>query len=660
MNPNVNGKSYRLGLKSKMLFFALGISILIAFTMASTFLYFANLTIQKNLENQLSSIRETKKKEIIGYFSNKQSDTFALATSSDVRSAYIDFRDGFSSIANSKDKNSPTTYLQEKYIFKSPFPTGKKDELIDAGDNSEYSRTHRKYHAFFRRYIKDKYFYDLFFIDLEGNIVYTVFKELDYATNLNTGKYKDSNLGRLFRAARDSRDQNKIFFEDFENYAPSNDDPASFVATSIVINGKVEGIMALQMPIDEINQSMEDDFLGNHGAVYLIGEDSLFRTSDHRFPDEPFILRKKNQMSAISNALSGKTDVITEENYHGEPVFAAYGTTEILGKKFAIVAEYEKDVAVAPIKELRNIVIVTFFLSFSVVIVITFLLTRFIAGPVLKAVSILSSSTREIATTIEQQEKTAQMQSASVNETSTTMAELGSSARHTAEQSVSVSDKSREAQEAAKHGSEKVSQMVDSMGNLKDRVGVISEQILQLSEKNNQIGGIIGLVSDIANQTNMLALNAAVEAARAGEYGKGFAVVAGEIRKLADESKRSADKIQEILLEIKKATDSTVMATEEGNKKVESSVNLGRDVVQAFEKVFIAINSVFTSTEQITLNVKQQSVAINEVVQAVNSLNRGSQETAIGVSQTKIGIQQVREATSSMMELIDGKSNLTL
>ncbi len=649
-----------LGLKVQLQLFAFGISLLVAVILSFTFLYFAREAIIRSLEVQMNSIRETKKRQVLSYFNSKQTDIFAMAASTDVRLSFSEFASSFEELKNGKIKINPVVYLQEKYIFENPHPNGKKDELSDPNDGSEYSRVHKKYHSFFRRYIKDKYFYDLFLIDLEGNIVYSVFKELDYATNLNSGKYRDSNLGRVFRETRDTRDLTTVHFADFDNYAPSNDDPASFIAAPIVSNGRIVGVLALQMPIDEINSSMTDEFLGDHGAVYLIGQDSLFRTADHRYPNKPFILRQKNDTSAVREALSEQSGMKQEPNYNGEDVYISYGPLNVFGQKFAIISEFEVDYAMKPLQELQQNVIFIFLITTSVVIFLTFLLTRTLTKPIVGAITVLSSSTREIAATIEQQERTAQMQSASVNETSTTMAELGSSARHTAEQSVTVSDKSREAQETAKNGSEKVGEMVGSMEELGSKVAVISEQILKLSEKNNQIGNIIGLVSDIANQTNMLALNAAVEAARAGEYGKGFAVVAGEIRKLADESKRSAEKIQEILLEIKKATDSTVMATEEGNKKVHTSMHLGREVVQAFEGVFLAINTVFTSTEQITLNVKQQSIAINEVVQAVNSLNRGSQETATGLSQTKSGIQQVREATISMKRLVDGNSSSVL
>ena len=116
------------------------------------------------------------------------------------------------------------------------------------------------------------------------------------------------------------------------------------------------------------------------------------------------------------------------------------------------------------------------------------------------------------------------------------------------------------------------------MLTLKQKVQIIAELILELSDYIQQIGNTVGIVEDIAEQTNMLALNAAVEAARAGEHGKGFAVVAGEIRKLADESKQATTKISSLINEIEQATNSTVMATEEGTKEIESGVNLAHDI----------------------------------------------------------------------------------
>lgn len=110
------------------------------------------------------------------------------------------------------------------------------------------------------------------------------------------------------------------------------------------------------------------------------------------------------------------------------------------------------------------------------------------------------------------------------------------------------------------------------MSTLKDKVNALAEQILHLSEQTQQIGGISELVGNLANQTNMLALNAAIEAARAGEHGKGFGVVAGEIRKLADQSKKSAEKINALVTDIPGAINTTVIVTDEGTKTVDIKV----------------------------------------------------------------------------------------
>jgi hypothetical protein len=114
------------------------------------------------------------------------------------------------------------------------------------------------------------------------------------------------------------------------------------------------------------------------------------------------------------------------------------------------------------------------------------------------------------------------------------------------------------------------------MNALREKVDAIADQILRLSEQTNQIGGISGLVSDLANQTNMLALNAAVEAVLAGEHGKGLAVVSGEIRKLADQSRKSAEKINALVADIQTAINSTVMVTDEGTKTVEEGVKIAQ------------------------------------------------------------------------------------
>ena len=173
---------------------------------------------------------------------------------------------------------------------------------------------------------------------------------------------------------------------------------------------------------------------------------------------------------------------------------------------------------------------------------------------------------------------------------------------------------------------------IEKMIVLKQRIQIIAELILELSEYIQQIGSIIGLVEDIAEQTNMLALNAAVEAARAGEHGKGFAVVAGEIRKLADESKQATTKISSLINDIQHTTNSTVMATEEGSKEIESGVKLAGNIEQNFnilnetltnmmkfiENTSASLESQEKLSAEVMKELKDNTEDLNEVLKAFN------------------------------------------
>lgn len=166
---------------------------------------------------------------------------------------------------------------------------------------------------------------------------------------------------------------------------------------------------------------------------------------------------------------------------------------------------------------------------------------------------------------------------------------------------------------------------IDKMIVLKQRIQIIAELILELSEYIQQIGSIIGLVEDIAEQTNMLALNAAVEAARAGEHGKGFAVVAGEIRKLADESKQATTKISSLINDIQHTTNSTVMATEEGSKEIESGVRLAGNIDDNFKVLNEAMTSLMKFIESVSFNSENQEKLSAEVI---NSLKENTSDMA--------------------------------
>ncbi|MHB8736121.1 MAG: methyl-accepting chemotaxis protein, partial [Terriglobales bacterium] len=204
----------------------------------------------------------------------------------------------------------------------------------------------------------------------------------------------------------------------------------------------------------------------------------------------------------------------------------------------------------------------------------------------------------------------------------------------------------------AEQGNTTIQQTLQGMEMLKQKVGGIAEQILRLSEHSSQIGAITSLVTDLANQTNLLALNAAVEAARVGEHGRGFAVVAAEIRKLADESKRSAERISGLVGDIQRATTATVMATEEGTKVAEHGRVIAQRTAEAFNGVSEAVNDLVESAQQTMLNLRQQAAAVRQVTEAMQALRVGASETTSGISQTKLGIGRLNQAAQNLQAIV--------
>ena len=221
-----------------------------------------------------------------------------------------------------------------------------------------------------------------------------------------------------------------------------------------------------------------------------------------------------------------------------------------------------------------------------------------------------------------------------MNETTASMDELGASSRQSAEQASTAATGANQVLLLA-GGYQKASVETGNNFSLKIKM---EQQIMRLSEHLGKIYSITNVVTDLASQTNMLALNASVEAARAGDSGKGFGVVASEICKLADQSRKSAEKISSIVTDIQSATNLTIRVTEEGSKSVE-------DIVYA-------INDVAINLQQISLNTQQQSIAVEQVVDAMNNLNFVSTEMATSINQTKQGVQRLNETAKNLQTLV--------
>ena len=274
-------------------------------------------------------------------------------------------------------------------------------------------------------------------------------------------------------------------------------------------------------------------------------------------------------------------------------------------------------------------------------------------GRMRESATALNSAAAEIQAATAQQLSNASEQSAAISQTTTTVDEVRNIAEQTVLRAQEVAEAAQQSSEFSQGGLGAVQHSIQSMGLIRQRVEGIAENILALSEQTQQIGQIISTVDEIATQSNMLALNASVEAARAGEQGKGFAVVAMEVRTLAERSKQATTQVEDILSEIQKATNMTVMATEEGTKGVEEGVELSFASGEVIQQLAGVITRASQAAAQMVAGGQQQTSGIEQIALAMGNINQATVQSLASTRQTERAARDLSELAQSLREMAE-------
>jgi methyl-accepting chemotaxis protein len=249
---------------------------------------------------------------------------------------------------------------------------------------------------------------------------------------------------------------------------------------------------------------------------------------------------------------------------------------------------------------------------------------RTVTSDIQAGASGLSVASDEILAAVAQQSSGASEQSAAIAQTAATVAQVKASAEQAVQMAMVVSTTAQEASRVAGDGVQAAQYAADGMTDLREKVESIAENILALSEQSQKIGEIITTVSDLADQSNLLALNAAIEASRAGEQGRGFAVVATEIRNLAEQSKAATTQVRTILGDIQRATNATVLSTEQGTRGVDDGIRLVEKTGQTIGELAHVIEQASQSAHLIAASVRQHSVGMEQVAAAMVNINQAT------------------------------------
>ena len=268
------------------------------------------------------------------------------------------------------------------------------------------------------------------------------------------------------------------------------------------------------------------------------------------------------------------------------------------------------------------------------------------------AVGHIQSSSAQLEAAAAQQASGGRDQASAMNEITTTISELLITSRQIAESAQRVSKIAEDTADAALTGDATIDQTRASIAAIRSQVDQIVQHMLALGEKSQQIGGVVDLVSELAEQTNILAINATIEASGAGEWGRRFAVVAEEIRKLADRTAGSAKEIRALIDDVRGAVNTTVMATEIGAKSVDAGSRQFDDATSSFRRIAQLVATTNDATREIELSTKQQTTAVEQVNVAASDTARVTRETEASAVQTRQTASHLSNLSGDLLDLV--------
>ncbi|BCJ40217.1 hypothetical protein GCM10010168_30750 [Actinoplanes ianthinogenes] len=298
------------------------------------------------------------------------------------------------------------------------------------------------------------------------------------------------------------------------------------------------------------------------------------------------------------------------------------------------------------------VIVVLGVLTTGSAVMVAWRLSRDLRREVGAAVGHIQSSSAQLEAAAAQQVNGGRDQASAMSEITTTINELLITSRQIADSAQRVSKIAEETETAARDGDATIDQTRASIVAIRTQVDQIVQHMLALGEKSQQIGGVVDLVSELAEQTNILAINATIEASGAGEWGRRFAVVAEEIRKLADRTAASAKEIRALIEDVRGAVNTTVMATEIGAKAVDAGARQFDDATNSFREIVQLVATTNDATREIELSTKQQTTAVEQVNVAASDTARVSRETEASAVQTKQTAAHLSTLSGDLLELV--------
>ena len=746
--------SFKFKLATTFLFMGL-IPVLI---LSYIFIGKTNDTLIKNTENTLKNVNELKTFQIEELFSTMKKQVKVLSKSEQVISAMENFNESYKEIKNERkglnreqlinslkgfyqkktkrefsrinpgkfsreiDKEinkfpTETLFLQNEYLNKNKFPLGQKDKLIDSNDQTSWSLNHKRFHPFFREFLKEFGFYDIFLIGHEDNrILYSVFKEIDFGTSLSKGPFSKSNFSELVAKLKNNKDPDFVGITDLNRYFPSYNQPAAFIGVSIFNDNNVKiGALVIQIPLNKLerilnkNGAYELVGLGKTGDSFVVGSDKLLRTNFRSFvkKQKTFLKRQrfiinnnynymKNQKSAslalpVSDEMaktifSNERGYSTYLDYKDDRKYFSYKQLKIPGLDWLIVTEKSEREILSLVQDLK--IIQTIILIFTLFIILVF--SVYFAKNLSKSIDEVNDKLRvksdELFTAATDQNElsgdlrtSSSMTSKEIINMVTALEEISRKVNLSTDYSIMLMELSKKSSKAANNGklvTQKIVSAIEGMGETTHLLETSSRKnnngLIKMAKTFREVESQLEIINEIVFKTELLSFNASIEAAAAGEHGRGFMVVADEVKSLANTSgKASKDifsKIRQAIIQTTNMIQSSVTEMEEVTSHSEEKIKIGRESVEEAEKnlneILRNIKNVDEMAKDISSYSHDQSMGLIEILKAMNLLESMAKETDHNADKTFQSAKKLNQISGiisksldKLQEMIKGKKS---
>jgi methyl-accepting chemotaxis protein len=267
-----------------------------------------------------------------------------------------------------------------------------------------------------------------------------------------------------------------------------------------------------------------------------------------------------------------------------------------------------------------------------------------------------AKAAQQIAQSVQQTAAGSEKQLVHFEEVSSSVEEMVAGIHQIAESSEYMQQSTEKATHLTENGTMSIQAVVTHMNEINESFEQTSKIVSLLGNRSQEINGIASLITDIAEQTNLLALNAAIEAARAGEHGKGFAVVADEVRKLAVQSKTSADKITDMIRFVQEETFQAIEAVKSGNQLVDKGISASKEADEAFSSISCSIGEVVSKVNEVSAAVEELTAQSHTIVHTIENVKEIAEE---GMFATQESSAATQEQVATMEEVTTSAHGLT-